>query len=1444
MTRLPSNSSKPLRRRRCRSDRARANDRDTRAHYYPHRTARVAPRARPRAMKRNSSDLKEQRDLQLVALEEVAKAKEVPCPEDRASCWSRATLSFLTPLLGKGVDITLRDIGRPKQSDVAAEVSARFQRTWAPAVAKYDAAKAGGAASPKVPDLFMSQLRAIDGGLCRFLFACFCFFAEGLLQLVPVLCLRVLVLHFEQNDENLLSMRAQWTIVAALYLAPSLGSLARARYDTEMVHVGCQMYSACSLALYEKALRLSPTARGDYEAGKIVTLFTVDAFSVQKLLLFIGILFSGPIIIVLCLYFIYQLVGEAMWIGLGFMIVCVPLQVMIFIPFLALQKAYLKAADERVKLMNEVLGGVRVVKFLAWERPFLEKITALRAVESKILWKQSKIISVGFAVVMLGAPIFQPVLIFAYYTQKMGRELDSSTAFATLSLFSLLRLPLAFLPFCLIQFLTYQVSAKRMAAFLTQPELDERKGGANGAALAIEDGTFAWSTKPPVRDEKGDDDEDAGLKDGKKPKPKKKKKKPKKAAIVDPENPPEPLPLALEHIDLAVAPGQLVGVVGPVGSGKSSLLAAIAGEMETIAGASKLAPGAVAFCAQVPWVLNATVRDNVLFGADFDGDRFAACVRRCALADDLAQLPGGALCEIGERGINVSGGQKARISLARAAYSDCAVVLLDDPLSAVDAHVALHLFDECIAGDAGAPGSLGGRTRVLVTHHAKVLPRCDVVVVVKDGRVVAKGTYDELAARGVDMGELTVEEQPKEVKDVQVATKLIRDDEPVLVEATGLDAVVAEAVEADVAAHALHEDEELEGLHAAEQRQLREGALVKDEKTAEGLVSNMTWIVFAKAGGAVWLVVALTVMVAGRASEIGGQFFLARWTSNHKDPNQSTVMDFVYYYLYYALGAVVALAIRALVLAYHRIEAASALHATVVERVLFAPTAFFDVTPVGRILNRFSGDMLTLDTELSRNMSEFCGIAMYVVGAIVALCAATKGLFLALFVPMGYAYRCIDRRFRTSSTQIARLAKLARSPVIADFSEILNGVATVRAYDAVKRFEDRLRSRLDALAACVVLEQLCYNWLSVRLDQLAAVSSAAVAALAVGTQGGFMNAGFLGLALMSTIEVTGFLKNAVRLSSLLASNMASVERLGEYGDCFRGPGEAPDDPPPLVPAEACEVVAKRMDPPPDCWAPTKGAVTFKGAQMRYRDGPLVLKGIDVEIPGGAHVGVVGRTGSGKSSLTAALFRVVELCGGSCEIDGADAAALGLRELRRGLFIIPQDPILFSASLRFNVDPFDEYTEHEVKDALERAELGPFVASLTNGLDELLQEGGSNLSVGQRQLVCIARALLRKPKILVLDEATASIDNETDAAIQKQIRTNFKASTTITIAHRLHTILDSDLVLVLDDGNVLEFDAPKVLLAKDGSAFKALVDSAKLKHSSSSNLLALAMAEEQ
>merc|ERR1719199_1138926 len=974
---------------------------------------------------------------------------------------------------------------------------------------------------------------------------------------------------------------------------------------------------------------------------------------------------------------------------------------------------------------------------------------------------------------MLGAPIFQPVLIFWYYTRKLGRSLDASTAFSTLALFALLRLPLAFLPFCLITYLTYRVSARRMAKFLVAPELSTNENGSSDEhAVVIDKGAFAWSLEKATE-----------VEGGQAPKP-------------DEETPAEVKPPTLRNISLKIPSGSLVGVVGPVGSGKSSLLAALAGEMETVEGSCSVDTSkGVAYCAQVPWVLNATLRDNVTFGEAYDDGRFASVVAQCALKDDLGQLPGGADCEIGERGINLSGGQKARVALARAAYSTNSLVLLDDPLSVVDAHVSEHLVNKCIAGKA-----FEGRTRILVTHHAAVLPRCDLVVVMRDGEIAATGSYDELTAQGVDMGELTTEDDNKKTETPVV--------EAIAVESTG---VPVEAVEVD---------------------EEQDGKLTSAEGAQKGLVSNRTWFVFARAGGWGWICVALCALLGGRASEVAGQFYLARWTTRHDDPGRHEVMRFVYRYLAYALGAVAGLAIRGVVLAHHRIRAADTLHATVLERVLFAPTAFFDVTPIGRVLNRFSGDILTVDTELSRTMSEFSGVASYVIGAVVALCVATKGMYLVLAVPLILVYRQIDRRFRFSSTQISRLAKLARSPVVSDFTEILNGVSTVRAYGAVARFEARLRDRLDGLNSCVVNEQLAYNWLAVRLDQLAAISSASVAALAVASKGSLLSPGLLGLALAAFIEITGFLKNAVRLSTLLASNMAAIERIGEYGDCFR---DKNSDEKPLVPREAAEVVSLTND----AWTPSIGSIVVDDAKMRYRDGPLVLKGVSLSIQGGHRVGVVGRTGSGKSSLAAALFRIVELDGGSISIDGMDTRKLGLRELRRGLFIIPQDPVLFSASLRFNVDPFDEYSDEEVLGALKKAELGALVKSYDKGLQEVLQEGGSNLSVGQRQLVCIARALLRKPRILVLDEATASIDNETDAAIQRQIRDGFVGSTTITIAHRLHTILDSDRVLVLDDGKVLEYDAPATLLADSASRFRALVDAAKGRSPSQQNLLQLA-----
>jgi len=1369
--------------------------------------------------------------------------------EEHAGCASKWTLSYMDALLSKGIDITKADVGRPRKGCESRAVEQRFMREWAIESKKPN------------PSLFAAQLRSIQGGYGRFAKAIGFYLLEAVLQLVPVLALRLLVSHFQEletdddgaNNTGGLKQSTLWILVGVLYAAPTLGSLFRARYDVEMVHAGCEMATASSLALYKKALRaLAPAAKLEYATGKVVNLFSSDAVSVQKLLSFIGILVAGPVQIVVCLFFIYVLVGEAMWIGLAFMIMCIPLQLCVLVPYLMLQKQYLKCSDERTKLMNEVLAGVRIIKFLAWEEPFRKKLLLLRDAEARVLRKQAYIISIGFAVVMLGAPIIQPVVIFTYYTQKMGKTLDASTAFSTLALFSLLRLPLAFLPFVLINFLVYRVSCKRITNFLNCAELkvdvETLDCDFGGIVARLDAASFAWDpaelVNAPEALQIGNDEDEApspvdtvqtyaALTAGKRPSffsrkstnsffsrtkkfpgaeapgvavrqptkqsAKSAQSKSEEKEEEDVEAPQRVMRVTLDKVTLTIRAGDLVGVVGPVGSGKSSLLSAILGEVDKVGGTLARRPGTAALATQVPWVINATLRDNITFGEEFDQERFDSVVQSCALADDIKQLPGGVECEIGERGINLSGGQKARIALARVTYCrSAAVVLLDDPLSAVDSHVCKHLVDFCLdpmnGGDVG--GTLFGRTRVLVTHHAAVLPRCDVVVVMKDGAVVATGSYDALAAAGVEMGELKAETADEDDEEFAVAdeagdTGAELGDAPVVAVAVPL-----EASDAD-------------------------GRLVVDESAMRGRVATKVWVYFVQSGGYGVIVFALIFMFGGRGAELAGQFYLAGWSRRTK-PGEAAVTQFINFYLMFALLAVAGLGGRGYFLAMHRVRAANVIHQDLVTRVLRAPVSFFDVTPLGRILNRFGADMLTVDSELSRTMSEFCGTVMYVLGAVVAIAVATQGIFVVMAVPLIFIYRRIDRTFRGASTALSRLAKQARSPVLADFSETLNGVGVIRAYGASERFVTKLCRRLDDLTAAATMEQQAFNWLTIRLDQLAALTAASVAALAVASDGKLISPEWLGLALTAAIEISTFLKQTVKLSSVLASNMASVERIQDYAE------HVPQERDVALDQQGGKTREDGWAIKAEAFAPTTGGIVFDRVEMRYRQGPLVLKAISFSVPGGSKVGIVGRTGSGKSSIANALWRIVEAESGAIRIDGVDIASLPLFELRRACFIIPQDPVLFTATLKFNVDPFDEYSVEAIWDALDKVHMAAYVRGLKDGLSTQIQEGGSNLSVGQRQLVCISRALLRSPKIIMLDEATASIDNDTDALVQKTLRETFFESTTLTIAHRLHTILDADALLVLADGAVVEQGAPADLLNTPGGFFQQMHAASKKK----------------
>jgi len=596
--------------------------------------------------------------------------------------------------------------------------------------------------------------------------------------------------------------------------------------------------------------------------------------------------------------------------------------------------------------------------------------------------------------------------------------------------------------------------------------------------------------------------------------------------------------------------------------------------------------------------------------------------------------------------------------------------------------------------------------------------------------------------------------------------------------------------------------------------------LTSKEERAEGSVDGHAYLHYAKAGGMFYFVGMFVIQALGRGAEIGSAFWLAYWAKKGVEASNSgaplTNSETFYYLNYYALFSmlgVLGLTFRSLMMSVHRLHASRKVHNDLVKSMVRAPVSFFDITPTGRILNRFAADMDKIDLQLTQSIGQGMGTMFSVLGALAAIVAATKGTFAVPLIPIACVYYVVQKWFRKTSTELQRLNSVANSPIFADFSQLLSGTSTIRAFDEEDRFFLNCQKSFDKMNASFNLINLCSSWLGLRLDCLGGLIGAFVAAVAVATaKSGFIPAGWLGLALSYSIEITGFLKHGVRVIATLEADMSSLERIMFYSN--------------EIEPEASDVIPEK-DPESGKW-PSNGHIEIKGASMRYRDGPLVLKKIDVTFNGGEKVGVVGRTGSGKSSLMNLLFRVTELenDGGRIEIDGVDTSLIGTDALRLNLSIIPQDPVMFSNTVRYNLDPFGSATENELWSVLEKVQLSEVIAALPDGLDDQVAEGGENFSQGQRQLLCIGRSILRKPKVLIMDEATASIDNATDALIQSMIRENFKDATVLTIAHRLNTIMDSDRVLVLDDGVVVEFNTPKNLLSKSDGYFKAMVEKSK------------------
>jgi ABC-type multidrug transport system fused ATPase/permease subunit len=1127
--------------------------------------------------------------------------------------------------------------------------------------------------------------------------------------------------------------------------------------------------------------------------------------------------------------FILIQVGNATWVGVGYMVLLAPVNMVVFSIVSKMRRKVLKYSDLRVKMMNEILTGIRIIKFYAWEKPFGKEVGQLRQKELQALTNLAYTTAVGFSIILLSTPIIQPIIVFLTYVKIQDEPLTASTAFTTVALFNIMRFPFAFMPMGLLQYIQSKISLKRLERYLALPELANyvendphpdaptESSMAKSASITIKNGNFSWIDPDapevkPVQEEK----------------PKKEKKKKRRGSTKnngeDDDKSSKNLSrsnssvslssigsgstrggggITLQDINCEIESGSLVAIVGSVGSGKSSFLSAMLGEMEGIGGSKIYIPrtdeeknsvGFASYCTQSPWVVNNTLRGNILFGREYDEERYNHVLDCCALLDDIAILPAGDMTEIGERGINLSGGQKARVALARSMYSkETRLLLLDDPLSAVDSHVGQHIFSKAITGEISK-----GVTRILVTHHVHVLGRCDKVVVFDHGRIKHQGKYQDLIDSGVDFAG---------------AVDVSKLDKP----------EGKEESKGDSAAKKSGSKKKKKKENKADLKEAGE-KLVQEEEREKGDVAGQAYIRYAKAGGLCLAFTVILVQGIGRGFEIGAAFWLAYWAENMIDASLSgqpmSDSDVSFYIGMYALLGflgICGLGGRGIAIAKHRLRASRKLHDGLTDAILRAPVAFFDVTPIGRILNRFAADMDKLDLELTQTVSQGISTAFSVLGALGAIVAATKGTFLIILIPLGYSYNMIQKWFRKTSTELQRVTSVSNSPIFADFSQTLSGTSTIRAYGVQTDFFNKCKTSFDNMNASYVLVQLAGYWLGLRLDIMGGMISMFIGIVAVSTlDSGFIPAGWLGLALSYSIEVTSYLKHGVMMIARMEADMSSVERILYYTDNIEP--EAPD----IVPEN---------DPEPESW-PTKGEIEFISTSMRYRDGPLVLKDLSLTVKGGEKIGVCGRTGSGKSSLMISLFRISEIedDGGKVIIDGLDSRNIGTAALRLGLSIIPQDPVMFSNTVRYNLDPFANVTDEELWDVLKKVRLDEVIAELPKGLDEEVAEGGENFSQGQRQLLCIARSLLRKPKILIMDEATASIDNETDAAIQEMIRENFSDATVLTIAHRLNTIMDSDRVLVLDNGKVAELDTPENLLAIENGHFRAMVEKSRSAHS--------------
>lgn len=1123
----------------------------------------------------------------------------------------------------------------------------------------------------------------------------------------------------------------------------------------------------------DKAQGISGDGAG-WANGKIVNLMSVDTYRIDQASGMFHLLWASPVAILITLVVLLVNLSYSALAGFALLVIGIPLLTKAIKTLFVRRRAINKITDQRVSLTQEVLQSVRFVKYFGWETSFLERIRQIRKKEVRSI---QFLLAIRNAInaVSMSLPIFASMLSFITYSLSR-HPLDPAPIFSSLALFNSLRLPLNLLPLVIGQVIDAWASIGRVQEFLLAEEQDDdfKWDMESKNAISMETADFTWERTVT------EDSNKSGPQTKKQVKAARNAEKVDKAAIKTGNSSTgadsastltHTEPFKLLGLDFTIGRSELIAVIGGVGSGKSSLLAALAGDMRRTNGQIMMGASR-AFCPQYAWIQNATVRDNIIFGKEYERSWYDKVVEACALRPDLDMLPHGDMTEIGERGITVSGGQKQRLNIARAIYFDSDIILMDDPLSAVDAHVGRHIFDNAICG------LLVNKCRILATHQLHVLNRCDRIIWMEEGKIERIDTFDNLITHNEAFQKMMA----------STAQEVKQEDE-------------------------VDDDDAEEDKKDAKKRKVskRGAALMQQEERAVRSVPWSVYDAYIKASGTILngpLVILL--LICSQGANIATSLWLSYWTSNRFGYTAG-----VYIGTYAALGVAQALLMFAFSVSLSVLGTNSSkvmLH-NAMTRVLRAPMSFFDTTPLGRITNRFSKDVDTMDNNLTDSIRMyFFTLAMII--SVFTLVIVFFHYFAIALGPLFLVFLFSAAYYRASAREIKRHESVLRSGVFSRFGEAISGVSSIRAYGLVDRFVSGIREEVDQMNSAYYLTFSNQRWLSVRLDTIGNLLVFTTGILVV-TSRFNVSPSIAGLVLSYILSIVQMIQFTVRQLAEVENAMNATERLHYYGTEL-------DEEPPL-----------HLTDVPPAW-PQKGEIVFNEVQMRYRDGlPLVLQGLTMSIAGGERIGVVGRTGAGKSSIMSTLFRLVELSGGSISIDGINIATVGLKDLRTRLAIIPQDPTLFRGTIRSNLDPFHEHTDLELWSALRQSDLIDAEAKLdgkSHGrihLDAIVEEEGLNFSLGQRQLMALARALVRNAQIIVCDEATSSVDMETDQKIQRTIATGFRGKTLLCIAHRLKTIINYDRICVMDQGRIVELDTP-LKLWEEGGVFRSMCDRSAIR----------------